>query len=84
MPARRPMNAAERRRRARFIAAELIISSVEAGMDVASYTETGSDAETQALTTAILGIADQVRAWLPEGYTIGPHPDDRERMREEP
>jgi hypothetical protein len=75
------MNATERGRRARFLAAELIISSVEAGMDVASYTETGSDAETQALADAILAVADRVRRPLPEGYSVGLHPDARERAR---
>lgn len=84
MAARRPMNAVERRRRARFLAAELIISSVEAGMDVASYTETSSDDETQALSDAILAVAYQVRRSLPEGYTIDMHPDDRVRIGEDP
>jgi hypothetical protein len=76
----RPMNAVELRRRARFLAAELVTGSVEAGMDVASYTETSSDEETEALSDAILAVADMIRATLPEGYTIDMHPADRERI----
>jgi hypothetical protein len=65
------MSQIELRRRARFMAAEMLVSDVEAmGMDVASYTQDGSDEETAALTGALLRVADMIRAPLPAGYKI--------------
>jgi hypothetical protein len=66
------MNKTEIRRRARYMAAEMIASDVEAGMDVASYTEDGSDEETEVLTAALLRVADMIRRPLPPGYQIDP------------
>jgi hypothetical protein len=66
------MSQAEIRRRARYMAAEMLTSDVEAGMDIASYTEDGSEEETAALTEALLRVADMIRRPLPPGYQIDP------------
>jgi hypothetical protein len=64
------MNQREVRRRARFIAHELIIGDIEAGLDIASYTDSGSNAEARLLETALREIAAWIRRPLPAGYQI--------------
>jgi hypothetical protein len=66
------MSQAEIRRRARYMAAEMIVSDVEAGMDIAGYTQDGSEEETAALTEALLRVSDMLRRRLPPGYAIDP------------
>jgi hypothetical protein len=75
------MDRTEIRRRARFMAAEMIVSDVEAGMDIASYTQDGSEEETAALTVALLRVSDMIRRRLPPGYAIDPDIMENARHR---
>jgi hypothetical protein len=75
------MSQAEIRRRARYMAAEMIVSDVEAGMDIASYTQDGSDEETAALTEALLRVSDMIRRTLPPDYQIDPDVMENARHR---
>lgn len=66
------MNRREVRRRALFIASELIVSDVESGLDLASYTDGGSDAEARLLETELRAVAAQIRRRIPAEYRIDP------------
>lgn len=70
--ASQPIGVREAKRRAKFMAAELIDGSIDAGLDVASYTETDSDEEADLLERELRAVADSIRKGLPSGYRLDP------------
>jgi hypothetical protein len=62
------MGRREARRRAWYIAAELIEGDIEAGLDLASYTGDGSGAQARLLEAELRAIASRLRRRLPAGW----------------
>ena len=65
------MNRAEARRRARYITAYLVETSIDAGMNLHDRTEHGTDAGAAQLEDALRAVADMIRRPLPPGYDPG-------------